>query len=305
MESNASSHSKRSHSHSKELVTLWGSGPLSRHSELDPSHPTLHTATADSFAHSLPAHSTAATCSSLSLLLSIAVPSCPCSLLLPSLLLSYPPPTPIMTGQTDASKTVYVISGTSSGLGLAVTEKLATRTDAIVYAGVRDPSKADKLQQLAGQHSNVHIVQLRADSEADHKAVAAQVEAEAGRADVVWANAGICRLAAWAPVENTSLAALREHVDVNTIHPLLMYQSFYQLLGRSSKARFFVSSSFSGSTGSLEILKQIPQLAYGLSKAAVNNLTRRIHFENEKIVAVPFHPGPSQPHTHLSYAAPT
>ena len=89
-----------------------------------------------------------------------------------------------MTDSVAASTTVYVVSGASRGLGYGV-EQLAARADAVLYAGARDPAKADKLQQLAKQHSNVHVVLLRADAEADHKAVAAQVEKEAGHADVV------------------------------------------------------------------------------------------------------------------------
>ena len=196
-----------------------------------------------------------------------------------------------MTGTADSSKTVHVVSGANRGLGFGVVEILAARANTIIYAGARDPSKADKLQQLAGKHSNVHNIKLRADSEDDHKAAAAVVEKDAGRADVVWANAGICDLDVWAPIEKTPLAGLREHFEVNTIHPLVLYQSFHTLLSRSASPKFFVSSSVSGSTASLDQLGAIPQTAYGVSKAAVNNITRRIHFENTAIVAVPFHPG--------------
>ena len=77
-----------------------------------------------------------------------------------------------------------------------------------------------------------------------------------------------------------------------------MYQSFYPLLSRSSNPRFMVSSTYSGSTGMLDgQFGEVPQLTYGLSKAAVNNLTRRIHFESKHITAVPFHPGTPQYHT--------
>ena len=198
-----------------------------------------------------------------------------------------------MTDSAAASTTVYVISGANRGLGYGVVEQLASRTDAVIYAGARNPAKADKLQQLAKQHSNVHVVQLQADSEEDHKALAARVEKETGRADVVWANAGICAVETWAPVAQYSIAAIREHLDVNTFHPLIMYQAFHTLLSRSSNPKFIVSSSASGSTGLLEQLGAIPQLAYGISKAAVNNLTRRIHFENTTITALPIHPGTS------------
>ena len=208
-----------------------------------------------------------------------------------------------MSGQATASQTVYVVSGASRGLGYGVLEKLAARDTAIIYAGARDPSKADKLQQLAKKHNNVHVVQLRADSEEDHKTLAALVQKEAGRADVVWANAGISPVDVWAPVQKVSVTALREHIEVNTIHALYMFQSFYTLLGRSSSPRFFVTTSVSGSTGMLEMMKDVPQLCYGLSKAAVNNLTRRIHFENPNITAVPFHPGSI--HTHSLHALST
>ena len=72
-----------------------------------------------------------------------------------------------------------------------------------------------------------------------------------------------------------------------------MYQVFYPLLSRSLNPKFFVSSTVSASTGLLDQIAAFPQLGYGMSKAAVNNLTRRIHFENSTITAVPFHPGTS------------
>ena len=201
-----------------------------------------------------------------------------------------------MSGQADPSKVVYVISGASRGLGFGVVELLATRPNAIIYAGARDPAKSITLQQLAKTNSNVHIVKLSAESEADHKALAAQVEAEQGRADVVWANAGISPTSAWVPVQETSLTDLREHLEVNTVHPLMMYKAFYGLLDRSATAKFIVSSSAMGSTGQLDFLGQYLMTAYCVSKAGVNNPTRRIHFENSKIVAVPFHPGDTRTH---------
>ena len=43
------------------------------------------------------------------------------------------------------------------------------RATDVIYAGTRDSNDAGKLQQLAKQHSNIHVVQLRADSNADQK----------------------------------------------------------------------------------------------------------------------------------------
>ena len=196
-----------------------------------------------------------------------------------------------MSVAVDPSKVVYVVSGATRGIGLGVVEQLAKRSTAIIYAGARNLAKADKLQQLAKQRANVHVVQLDAKSEADHKALAAQVQAEAGRADVVWANAGIATPEGWAPVHEQTLASIREHIEVNTFHPLLMYQAFRALLHKSSAPKFFVTSSRSGSMGLMEQFSAVPVLGYSASKAATNNIVRRIHFEDTLITAVPFCPG--------------
>ena len=135
-----------------------------------------------------------------------------------------------MSAAADPSKLVYVVSGASRGLGFGVVEQLAKRPTAVVYAGARDPAHADKLQQLAKQHANVRVVQLNAKAEAEHKALAARVEAEVGRADVVLANAGIVSSEGWAPAHQQPLAFIRELIEVNTFHPLLMYQSFHALM---------------------------------------------------------------------------
>jgi NAD(P)-dependent dehydrogenase (short-subunit alcohol dehydrogenase family) len=39
-------------------------------------------------------------------------------------------------------------------------------------------------------------------------------------------------------------------------------------------------------------LAEITMGGYGASKAALNSLTRKIHFENEWLVAFPLNPGP-------------
>ena len=189
----------------------------------------------------------------------------------------------------EPSVTVYVITGAARGLGLGFVEQLVTRPDALIYAGVRDVRAADRLRQLAEQHSNVRLVQLNAESDSDHVLAARQVEAEAGRVDVLIANAAI---GIGEPVATMALDNLRTQLEVNTVGPTRLFQHFLALLSHSARPRFI---SITSSAGSLARQDKLPigfQLAgYGASKAAMNLITRRIHFEHANITALAIHPG--------------
>ena len=190
------------------------------------------------------------------------------------------------------SKTVvYLITGANRGLGYAVTERLAARSSTLVYAGARDPAKADKLQQLATKYANVRVVQLRVDSDADHQAAAKQVEAEAGRVDVLLANAGISESDAYEMTNAQTIDKLRQHFEVNTVGPVRLFNVFFTLLTRSTNPKFIVVSSLVGSIANQEQLAGFRTANYGSSKAAINFITQRIHVEHPTITTFPLHPG--------------
>ena len=191
----------------------------------------------------------------------------------------------------SATATVYVISGGNRGIGYGIVEKIANRPDSLVFATARDPAKADKLQQLAKQHSNVRVVKLSVDSDAEHAAAAKQVEAEAGRVDVLIANAGIANIDGWQRTEVLSLDKLREHFEVNTVGPIRLFQAFFPLLSRSSNPKFVVVSTVRGSIGLQINYAAAPGTIYGLSKAAINFFTQRVHVEHPNITTFPLQPG--------------
>ena len=67
---------------------------------------------------------------------------------------------------SSAAATVYVITGTTRGIGYGLVEWLASRPNAIIYAGARHASTATKLHQLIARHgSHVRLLQLDAESE--------------------------------------------------------------------------------------------------------------------------------------------
>jgi len=62
---------------------------------------------------------------------------------------------------------------------------------AVIFAGARDPSKAEVLKTLADKHpGRLHIVKLTSASEEDNVAAIKEVESKVGHLDVVIANAG-------------------------------------------------------------------------------------------------------------------
>ena len=135
------------------------------------------------------------------------------------------------------------------------------------------------------------MVQLRVDSDADHQAAAKRVEAEAGRVDVVIANAGISNSDAYQPVEKLSIDKLREHFEVNAVGPARLFKALFPLLSRSSKPIYTVVSSSAGSLASQSSAANFHVATYGSSKAAANFLVQRVHVEHTNITAFPIHPG--------------
>ena len=202
--------------------------------------------------------------------------------------------------QAPPSSTVYVVTGSGRGIGFGLVSALAARPNTLVYATARDPSKADQLQQLAKQHDNLHVVKLEVQSDDDHAAAVRQIEAEAGRVDVVVANAGLSMNEAFGLTDKAPLALMQQHYEVNTIGPLRLFQHFFPLLGRSSNPKFVVVTSAVGSI-SLQSNAEVARMhlcVYGSSKAAVNHLTVRMHVEHEHLTVFPCAPGTAHTHTH-------
>ena len=97
------------------------------------------------------------------------------------------------------------------------------------------------------------------------------------------------------PVLKLDAGDMTRHYEVNTLGPLFLFQAFYPLLQKSSKAekKFIITSTLAGSIGAAI---PFPITSYGASKAAVNFVAIHIHLEHaqqDNIVVVPIHPGES------------
>jgi norsolorinic acid ketoreductase len=108
---------------------------------------------------------------------------------------------------------------------------------------------------------------------------------------VVIANAGKAEF--YGTVLQTPVEGAREHFNINTVGTLALFQAVHPLLTVTpdgTLSKFITVSSTVGSIGDME---QWPMsaTAYGMSKAALNWLTRNIHIENPGLIAFPIHPG--------------
>lgn len=123
-----------------------------------------------------------------------------------------------------------------------------------------------------------------------------------GSIDVVIANAGIGT--SFASALETSPAALRENFETNTLAPILLFQSLYGLLAKSTTPKFVVISSVLGSTSLTSGPEgAAPTLAYGASKAGVNYFVRKLHCEMAELVTLAVHPGYVRPLKYGEYVA--
>ncbi|KAF8193052.1 NAD(P)-binding protein [Pholiota molesta] len=195
---------------------------------------------------------------------------------------------------SEISPKIYFVAGATRGLGLALVDDIATKGhSAVIYAGARDPSNgAAHLIEVAAKYpGRVHVVKYVAGDKEGNDALAKQIAAEHGRLDTVIANAAICATTA-KKVHETPADKFADEFSVNALGPIVLFQSTRELLKASPLPRFVPISSASGSMELIPQLGAMDASPYGASKAALNWVTRKIHFENEWLIAFPQCPGP-------------
>ncbi|KDR82151.1 hypothetical protein GALMADRAFT_276726 [Galerina marginata CBS 339.88] len=186
------------------------------------------------------------------------------------------------------SPTVYFITGANRGIGLALVEELVkSRPNVYVFAAARNSSPA--LDELATNHSDkISIVKFVAADESSNKAAARIVGDKFGHVDTVLGVAAISDF--MGTIEETPADAMNEHLKINVTAILVLYQAVAPLLKKSENPKFIPLTSGAGSLTAFINLPAI-SVSYGASKAALNYLSRKIHYENEWITCFPLAPG--------------
>lgn len=94
-------------------------------------------------------------------------------------------------------------------------------------------------------------------------------------------------------VLQTSIQGTRDHYNTNLVGNLALFQNIFPLLKTyddGALPKFITISSAVGSIGDMENWP-MNATAYGMSKVALNWLTKNIHIENKGLIAFPVHPG--------------
>lgn len=180
-----------------------------------------------------------------------------------------------------------------SGIGRGLLKAYLSRPNYTVIGAVRDlnsPSSTSLGSISKGQDTRLILLKLDSTSPTDALDLSKTLKStfQISSLDIVIANAGISNYFGTARV--TPAEEMLSHYTVNTLGPLLLFQATAPLLDLSPMPKFVIVSSGAGSISNMDTLK-VENTAYGASKCAANFVARKIHMENEGLIAFPINPG--------------
>ncbi|GAA2833564.1 SDR family oxidoreductase [Kitasatospora sp. CM 4170] len=170
---------------------------------------------------------------------------------------------------TDAP--VSLVTGANRGIGRETARQLAGLGHTVLLCARRQEDAERAAAELAGSAGTVLPRRLDVTDDDGLHALARAVEAEFGRLDVLVNNAAI-NYDTTARATDVDLDEVRRTLETNLFGAWQTTQAFLPLLRRSARARVVNVSSESGSLESMG--GGTP--AYGVSKAALNALTRKL-----------------------------
>jgi NAD(P)-dependent dehydrogenase (short-subunit alcohol dehydrogenase family) len=172
---------------------------------------------------------------------------------------------------TPSSRPVALITGGTTGIGLATARALHAEGYAVLVTGQNPDTLAAAQRELPED-----VVVFRADSRSigDAERVAGEIEKRFGKVDVVFLNAGAGR---FMPIEAVDEAAYDEHFSVNVKGQFFTLQNVLPLLARGGSVIFCGAlgpkkgapnwSIYSATKGAL--LAMVPALAVELAPRGI------------------------------------
>jgi NAD(P)-dependent dehydrogenase (short-subunit alcohol dehydrogenase family) len=190
-----------------------------------------------------------------------------------------------------------LITGAGRGLGLAFAQECLQRGDR-VFACVRNPNLAQALHDLrADNPKRLYIIPMEIAYVGSIEAAKMLISYETHKLDLLINNAGVNAksLSPNNPTQHLQLGqlnpqAMLEMFHLNAVAPLMVAQTFLDMLMVSSAPRLVNISSWLGSIGGKN---SGGNYSYSASKAALNMLTRALALDAQPsgLIAIAVNPG--------------
>jgi NAD(P)-dependent dehydrogenase (short-subunit alcohol dehydrogenase family) len=164
---------------------------------------------------------------------------------------------------------VAVVTGASSGLGVAFAEGLAAAGARVVLAARRRERLDALAARLADEGAQTQPVVCDVTQAEDVDRAVGETLDRFGRVDVLVSNAGVTTIV---PAETQSLEDFRGTVDVNLVGAFLCAQRFGRAMLEQGGGSIVNVASILGLVG----CGQVPQAGYSAAKGGVINLTREL-----------------------------
>lgn len=178
-----------------------------------------------------------------------------------------------MTLQDSGHRRVALVTGAASGIGRSVAMALAADQWTVVMAGRRQGPLEE-----AAREGRARCIPMQCDvsSEPSVDALFSRIEAEIGRLDLLFNNAGSA--SAPAPIEDTPLASWQPVIDTNLTGTFLCTRAAFRLMKKQNPSGGRIINN-----GSISATAPRPwMIAYTASKHAVTGLTRATALEGRR-----------------------
>jgi NAD(P)-dependent dehydrogenase (short-subunit alcohol dehydrogenase family) len=164
---------------------------------------------------------------------------------------------------------VALVTGATSGIGLAIARRLAGREYCVV---VHSRSSTEAGNALAAELGDAHYIQADLADDADRQRLVADSVRLAGRLDVLVNNAGISAVIPHSDLQSASTSMWRKLLEVNTIAPFrLVAEAEPHLRASARRGRSSTVVNISSHAGMRPKGASIP---YSASKAALIHTTK-------------------------------
>ena len=163
---------------------------------------------------------------------------------------------------------VAIVTGGSTGIGLAIARRLAEEGAGVVIADIKGAAEA--AASLAGANRQVVPIETDVSSEQSVAALVAGTLDRLGRIDILVNNAAVSATLALSPFEKLTVAEWRHVLDVNTIGTFLCCRAVAPHMRSRKSGRIVNIASGTAFKGAPFLLH------YVASKGAVISMTRSL-----------------------------